>query len=261
MGWKDYLFTIKSSFSKILLMRVYFVLLVCMFYTSTVFAQSIPYLQNDPKPSVTKESLKRRRNLLEWHQIAGLTTLALWLATNLEGDKASESLYRKSDQYAQGLLLANPQYATNDPMYLVALSPLNRHSIAADYFLLKDPTNNAGLYFALKANEEWEAKRSGDLHKNLAMATFSMYAITAGLAFFSPSKIDTDVENETDGPRIYSPIFAHKAMIPIHLASMLLLPGLGARIEKEGPRAAHQMEQVGWAGFGAMSIALLVITF
>ncbi|WP_425269823.1 hypothetical protein [Leptospira perdikensis] len=240
-------------------MRIQIVLFVSLLSFSTVFAQSIPLLQQNNKPLVTKESLKKRRNLLEWHQIAGLTTLALWLATNLEGDKASETLYRKSDQYAQGLLLANPQYATNDPIYLVALGSLNRHSIAADYFLLKDPTNNAGLYLALKANEEWETKHSAAMHKNLAMATFSMYAITASLAFFSPSKIES--ETEDDGPRIYSPIFAHKAMIPIHLASMLLLPGLGARIEKEGPRAAHQMEQVGWTGFGAMSIALLVITF
>ncbi|MCG6138976.1 hypothetical protein [Leptospira mtsangambouensis] len=242
-------------------MRIRVILFVGIFSFSTIFAQSIPLLQQNDKPRATKESLKKRRNLLEWHQIAGLTTLALWLATNLEGDKASETLYRKSDQYAQTLLLANPQYASNDPMYLVAMSPLNRHSIAADYFLLKDPTNNAGLYLALKANEEWETKHSAAMHKNLAMATFSMYAITASLAFFSPSKIESESENEEDGPRIYSPILAHKAMIPIHLASMLLLPGLGARIEKEGPRAAHQMEQVGWTGFGAMSIALLVITF
>nr|WP_208729563.1 hypothetical protein [Leptospira congkakensis] len=240
-------------------MRIQIILFVSLFSFSTAFAQSIPLIQQNDKPQVTKESLKKRRNLLEWHQIAGLTTLALWLATNLEGDKASETLYRKSDQYAQSLLLANPQYATNDPMYLVALSPLNRHSIAADYLLLKDPTNNAGLYLALKANEEWETKHSAAMHKNLAMATFTMYVVTASLAFFSPSKIES--ESDDDGPKIYSPIFAHKAMIPIHLASMLLLPGLGARIGKEGPSAAHQMEQVGWAGFGAMSIALLVITF
>ncbi|WP_207763500.1 hypothetical protein [Leptospira meyeri] len=242
-------------------MRISVILFIGFFSFSTTFAQSIPLLQNNDKPRATKESLKKRRNLLEWHQIAGLTTLALWLATNLEGDKASETLYRKSDQYAQSLLLANPQYATNDPMYLIAMSPLNRHSIAADYFLLKDPTSNAGLYLALKANEEWETRHSAAMHKNLAMATFSMYVITASLAFFSPSKIESESENEEDGPRIYSPILAHKAMIPIHLASMLLLPGLGARIEREGPRAAHQMEQVGWTGFGAMSIALLVITF
>lgn len=242
-------------------MKKQIVLFLVFLSFSIVNAQSIPFPQQNNKHQVTKESLKKRRNLLEWHQLAGLTTLAIWLATNLEGDKASETLYRKSDQFAQTLLLNNPQYAVNDPMYLVAMSPLNRHSIAADYFLLKDPTNNAGLYLALKANEEWETKHSAAMHKNLAMATFGMYAITASLAFFSPSKIESESENEDDGPKIYSPIFAHKAMIPIHLASILLLPGLGARIEKEGPRAAHQMEQVGWTGFGAMSIALLVITF
>ncbi|BDA77243.1 hypothetical protein LPTSP3_g01730 [Leptospira kobayashii] len=225
-----------------------------------IFAQSLS-MGNDDKVSyekVTKESLMKRRSFLEWHQIAGLTTLAFWLATNLEGEKASRSLYRKSDEFAQGILLTHPEYANNDPLYAIAFQSLDKHSIAANYLLLKDPQNNASLYFALKANEEWEAKNSGSAHKELAMATFGMYALTAGLAYFAPPKIEEEYTGEV---RFYSPIFAHKAMIPIHLASMLLLPGLGARIGKEGPNAVRDMQQVGWAGFGAMSISVLVITF
>lgn len=42
-----------------------------------------------------EENLKLRRSLLSWHQTAGLTTWTLWLATNLVGEKAYKTMYRK----------------------------------------------------------------------------------------------------------------------------------------------------------------------
>ncbi|TGK23799.1 hypothetical protein EHO98_03820 [Leptospira stimsonii] len=240
---------------------------ICMFIllvllgASSLSAQvaAPPEMKTSKTEQTTKQDLLRRRNMLEWHQISGFITLGLWLATNLEGEKAKDSLYRKSDEFAQVLLLTHPEYATNDPLYAVAaFQGLNQNSIAADYFLLKDPANNLPLYLALKSQEEWEAKNSGSFHKQLAYATFGMYALTAGLAYFAPKRI---VDSEDSDVNIYSPILAHKALIPIHLAAMLLLPSLGQRIEKHGPEAARDMQQVGWAGFGALSLSLLVITF
>ncbi len=224
---------------------------------SSLTAQSSSAIERNK--NITVASLKQRRNFLEWHQLAGFSTLALWLGTNLAGEKASDSLYRKSDEFAQLILLTRPEYANADPLYAVALSTLNRNSISADYLLLKDPTNNAPLYFALKSNEEWEARKSGSMHRNLASATFAMYAVTASLAYIAPSRIET--EESDSSPRVFSPLLAHKAMIPIHLLSMLMLPSLGMQIGKEGPHAAQQMSDVGWAGFGALSVAVLMITF
>ncbi|EMN47197.1 hypothetical protein LEP1GSC088_4603 [Leptospira interrogans str. L1207] len=77
-------------------------------------------------------------------------------------------------------------------------------------------------------------------------------------SFFAPQRV---VDSEDSGVNIYSPIFAHKALIPLHLAAMLILPSLGQRIEKHGPEAARDMQQVGWAGFGAFTLSLFVITF
>ncbi|MBM9579450.1 hypothetical protein JWG45_20100 [Leptospira sp. 201903070] len=240
---------------------------ICMFILFALLGVSALNAQVDTSPEIkatktilpTKQDLTMRRNVLEWHQISGFITLGLWLATNLEGEKAKDSLYRKSDEFAQAMLLAHPEYAANDPLYAVALfQGLNQNSIAADYFLLKDPANNLPLYLALKSEEEWEAKSSGSFHKQLAYATFGMYALTAGLAYFAPKRI---VDSEDSDVNIYSPIFAHKALIPIHLAALLLMPSLGEKIGKNGPDAAREMQQVGWVGFGALSISLLVITF
>ncbi|EMK21753.1 hypothetical protein [Leptospira kirschneri] len=207
----------------------------------------------------TKEEISIRRKMLDFHQLAGFITLGLWLVANLEGEKAKDSLYRKSDEYSKVLLLTHPEYSNNDPLYSVSLfQGLDQNSIAATYFLLKDPANNFPLYFVLKSNEEWEAKHSGSFHKQLAYSTFGMYLLTAGLAFFAPKRV---VDSEDSDVNVYSPIFAHKALIPLHLAAMLILPSLGQRIEKHGPEAARDMQQVGWAGFGAFTLSLFVITF
>ncbi|MCB1302669.1 MAG: hypothetical protein KDK37_00235, partial [Leptospiraceae bacterium] len=135
------------------------------------------------------ETLQTRREFLNLHQIMGLTTLSLWLATNLAGDKAKDSLYRESDEKARFLLLAHPEYSS-DPLYYAALQEPGPRSFTAEYFLSKDPTNNLLPYLALKQNDEWEARRSGSLHRNLAYATFLSYAITASLAYFAPEGVE-----------------------------------------------------------------------
>lgn len=208
-----------------------------------------PSLEAEP----TRQSLETRREFLNTHQIMGLTTLGLWLATNLVGDEAKESLYSSADEQARFLLLANPGYS-NDPLYYLAIQEPGPRSFTAEYFLSRDPTNNAALYLALKSQEEWKSRKSANMHRTLAYATFASYAITAGLAYFAPEGV------KSDEPGIDS-IFFHKAMIPFHLAAMFMLPKLGEEIEHRGPSAAEDMEHVGWAGFGALSIAFFTITF
>jgi hypothetical protein len=182
-----------------------------------------------------------------------MTTLALWLATNLQGEKALNSVYRRSDEIARSLLISRPEYAINDPLYFAALRQPDRKSIAADYFLAKDPERNAALYFALKQNEEWEARRAGSLHRSLALATFAACTVTASAAFLAPEGISYNREG-------YDSIFFHRAMIPVHLTSMLLLARPGSQVEhREG--AAYEMQRAGWVGFGALSIAFLTVTF
>ncbi len=218
-------------------------------YAFLLFWLPIASLRAEP----TRESLETRRDYLDLHQVMGMTTLGLWLATNLVGDEAKESLYSTADEQARYLLLANPSYSS-DPLYYLAIQQPGPRSFAAEYFLSRDPANNAALYLALKSREQWKSRKSGSMHRNLAYATFASYAITAGLAYFAPEGI------KSDEPGIDS-IFFHKAMIPFHLAAMLMLPRLGEEIEHRGPSAAEDMEHVGWAGFGALSIAFFTITF
>lgn len=65
------------------------------------------FSQEKSQQDVSKIEL--RRNLLKTHQFLGFSTLILWLATNLEGEKALKNLYKTSDQYARYLLAMNPQ--------------------------------------------------------------------------------------------------------------------------------------------------------
>lgn len=201
-----------------------------------------------------EESFSTRRTMLQAHQLAGMATWALWLATNLEGERALDSLYRRSDEIARLQLINRPAYS-NDPLYFLALQSPGRHSISAAYFLAKDPVANLPMYAALTRQDEWEASRSGGTHKGLAAATLGMYAVTASLAMFAPR--GPKIENESG----YSPTVLHKSMIPLHLLAMLALPTLGRSIEKEGPDAARRMQNVGWGGFGALSIAFFSMTF
>lgn len=196
----------------------------------------------------------RRRTQLQAHQLAGLTTWALWLATNLQGEKALKSMYRESDSFARLALLSHPEYSS-DPLYAVALQTPDKNSIAATYFLAKDPAHNLPVYLAMQQHSEWEARTAGNTHRSLAYATMGMYALTAGLAFSAPKGPPVTGE---DG---ISPIMVHKWMIPLHLLAMLSLPSLGQKIEEGGPAAAARMQRTGWAGFGALSIAMFSMTF
>lgn len=195
--------------------------------------------------------------MLEWHQITGFLTLGLWLATNLEGEKAKDSLNSSAQFGAKALLLTHPEYAKNDPIYYTSLLSTGKHSYSAEYLLMKDPSANLPIYMALKSSEEYFALKSEDRHRELAYLTTGMYAITAGLAFLAPAKIS----EPSEGINFYSPIFQHKALIPVHLLAMAMMPTLGRRIEHDGYSAANNMQTAGWVGFGALSLSLLVITF
>lgn len=206
------------------------------------------------EPDTEQDPYSRRRTQLQAHQLAGLATWALWLATNLQGDKAMKSMYRESDAFARMALLSHPEYA-NDPLYAAALQTPDKNSMAATYFLARDPTRNLPLYLMLRQNDEWEARTAGGTHKTLAFATMGMYALTAGLAFSAPKG---PIVTGDDG---ISPTKVHKWMIPLHLLAILSMPALGQRIEEGGPAAAERMQRVGWGGFGALSIAMFSMTF
>ena len=170
-----------------------------------------------------KERVELRRSMLDWHQGLGLLTWGFWLATNLVGEQALSNLKREYEPYA-------------------------------NFLLISDPQKNLLLYTALMKSSPWDSESSGSMHSTLAGTTFTLYAITAGLAFFSPSK---SLEREPG----LNTIFTHKAMIWIHLPAMLALPFIGERISKEGPSAANEMRAVGWAGFGAFSVSIAVFYF
>lgn len=106
----------------------------------------------------TKEEIQLRRNMLDFHQALGLLTSTSWLATNLVGENAMKDYRRVYEPYAYAVLLTNPFQDTT------------MNYLAYQYILQKSPV------------EYSEGK--GILHTQLAYTTFSLYAITAGLAFF-----------------------------------------------------------------------------
>ena len=136
----------------------------------------------------------------------------------------------------------------------MAIQPVDKKSIAANYLLLKEPQKCLFLYLGLKQIEEYEARKYGSIHATLARATFISYIITASLAFSAPPGIQFQERGGIDS------IIVHKSMIPIHLASMVYLAQLSNDVEhRKG--AAREMKHTGWVGFTAISIALITITF
>ena len=175
------------------------------------------------------KSIKRRRNMLEWHQILGIATWFSWLATNLSGERAEKSFYKEYEPYAIAVLVLNPT---------------------------GNSTQSYFLYQTMMNASPWDSTDSlKRQHTQLAYTTFSLYALTAGLAFLSPSSVSLEREEG------WSTIFTHKAMIFIHLPAMLALPILGAETHRNGPEAVHKMQAVGWTGFSALSIALVAFYF
>ncbi|EPG67209.1 hypothetical protein [Leptospira wolffii] len=170
-----------------------------------------------------RETIETRRTLLNWHQGLGLLTWGFWLATNLAGEKSLSHLHKEYEPFATFFLAQNPQQNLPVYTYLMQVSP-------------------------------WDGDPGGSTHKSLAGTTFTLYALTAGLAFFSPSK---SFEREEG----LSTIFTHKAMIWIHLPAMLALPFIGQQIPKDGHSAADTMRTVGWAGFSAFTVSIAVFYF
>lgn len=171
----------------------------------------------------TLERMQTRRSMLEWHQLAGFVTWGLWLATNLEGERIAGSHRRVGE----------------DSMRLLWLS---------------DPDRYTPLYLLYQENAERHTTKSSSTHIGLAAATGVAYAITASLALFAPSVYDAA---EHDG---FDSIWWHKALAFIHLAAMIALPALAHRAE-EGPEGVQTMRNVGWTGFGALSMSIAVLYF
>jgi uncharacterized membrane protein len=163
-----------------------------------------------------------RHDMLQWHQISGMAAWGLWLATNLKGEEAIRSLRR-----------------TQEP--------------AANLVLLSNPEQNWPLYRLMMDRSEWKAKRGGGAHRALAGLTVGAYALTAGLALLSPSRA-----RETDE---FDSVSAHKLLALVHFAALASMPALGKKIEHKGPGAARRMQQVGWAGFGTLTVAVAVFYF
>ncbi len=190
------------------------------FYSQESSPMTLPSLEERKKE---RDTLETRRSLLTWHQGLGLLTWGFWLATNIAGEQALSNLHKEYEPLANLLLASNPQQNQLAYLFLMNASP-------------------------------WDADPGGTAHKSLAGATFSLYALTAGLAFFSPSKT---LEREPG----LSTIFTHKALIWIHLPAMLALPFIGQQIPKDGHPAANTMRAVGWTGFTAFTISIAVFYF
>lgn len=219
-----------------------FLLLTSIFVQSPSFSEEPLQRGNPPSTDQTNTSTQTdssdqkesdnsgqsvRREMLFWHQAAGMTAWALWLATNLAGENALKHLENPYQKYSPYVFLLNQS----------------------------NPSANLPLYLYLNNQKFWDAESGGTMHKSLAGATFTMYAVAAGLALFAPSRLD---ETERDS---FDTVSIHKSLAIIHFAAMAALPFLGARIQKNGPQAARQMQEVGWAGFTAFSASFIVFYF
>lgn len=172
--------------------------------------------------------LKKRRSYLEWHQALGLATWVSWLATNMAGEveyKEKYSLYKLYNRLPNYILSSYLLEPSNDKLLLYALSKQS----------YEEPTGN---------------------HGKLGFLTFTLYSATAILSFMAPKKIDT-------GPQKgWSTIFSHKAMIFIHLPCMLALPYLGEKaVHDASAQGLTDMRNVGWLGFGALSLSIATFYF
>ncbi len=201
-------------------------------------------------PGDSKHYSGIRRKMLRAHQVTGLLTWGLWLATNLAGEKALDSLKPETDLPAMFYLAQDP--TNNLPMY--GALKYNNPSLL---LLSNDQAyinRMLPMYYLITDNAEWESE-NGSQHKSLAAATIGMYALTASLGLFSPPRFE---ETHTEG---VDSIFLHKGLALVHLAAMLSMGPLGEQIEHGGPSAARKMQNAGWGGFTALSAAIVVVYF
>ena len=185
---------------------------------------------------------RTRKTILKAHQVAGLTTWALWLATNLEGEELMDNHHPDMKTEANLLYLSNP--SANLPMYL-ALQTANPLALA----LSSDPNyfaSNLPLYYMIYQSKQHDPSR----HESLAMATGAMYALTASLALLAPSKY-----REAGRKKGFDSVFMHKGLALIHLASMITLFSLAESAE-HSESGARQMRAVGWGGFAVLTLAI-----
>lgn len=215
------------------------------------FTPSLPEMQEGPvaaKPFYSgwykgnPELAPVRRKILKAHQAAGLVTWALWLATNLEGEKLMDNHSPDMKAEASLFYLSNP--SAHLPMYL-ALQTANPLPLA----LSPDPgylAQNLPLYFMIYQGKQ----RNPERHEQLAMATGAMYILTASLAMLAPSKF-----REAGRKKGFNSVFMHKGLALIHMASMVALFSLAEKAE-HSESGARQMRAVGWGGFAVLTLAI-----
>lgn len=175
--------------------------------------------ENNDLQSTQQIHIKRRRDMLDKHQIWGLAAWAFWLATNLEGEAVARTQERAGQQSMDLLLLSSPEkYST--------------------------------LYILHQENASYESSRNSATHTSLAALTWFTYSVAAYYAYMSP---DPWKEAKREG---FDSIFLHKTLAFFHLAAMLALPFLGKAAEEYGPEGVQKMRNVGWAGFGVYTVAI-----
>ncbi len=177
--------------------------------------------------SQNKESLNSRRTYLNWHQGLGLAAWGSWLATNIAG----EAKYNEDKAF----------YKLRDTL---------PSQILNSYLL--EPSNDKLLYYTIAKNYHEEGTSE---HGKLAYLTVGLYSASAYFAFMAPGKIE---DTRTEG---WSTIFTHKAMIFVHLPTILVLPSLGQKLEHGTAQDLENMRNVGWLGFSALSISIASFYF
>ena len=164
-----------------------------------------------------------RRSMLSAHQWTGILAWGFWLATNLAGEQALRGLHRRNEDQL-------------------------------NFFLLQNPQQNYLLWQVARDHAEWESG-NGDTHRSLATATWALYGMSAALAMLAPSRFE---EAEREG---IDSIFLHKSLALVHFAAMVALPFVAKRAEHEGPAGARAMQTIGWTGFGALTMSVVVLYF
>lgn len=181
--------------------------------------------KSEPGPGAIEKRMQKRRDMLESHQFWGLLAWAFWLATNIEGEAVAKTLERRGQR-------------------------------EMDYLFLSDPNRYRDLYLIYQMTDvEYEPRRSSGTHLGLASATWLTYSIAAYYALSAPERF------EEARHRGFDSIFLHKGLAFLHFAAMAALPSLRELPEREGPRGAQKMRNVGWGGFGVYTIAIATFYF
>lgn len=219
----------------------------------------VPAESEQPLPDVYKSQEKEsdglsRKSQIKLHRIAGLTTLALWFATNLAGEEALEHLEPDMDQSSILAYGLNP--SNNLPLFLAM-------RMDQPALLLWNSTSNQDLaekymiYKSFRDSAEWESS-AGSTHLTLAGATLAAYTVTAVLALTAD---DDGMSHTASSDGGVDSVFLHRNLAWVHLAALVAMPILGHSLEENGPENGRIKQNVAWAGFLTLSVAAVTVSF